>query len=58
MAKLVIQEHDSEDEYCVFATVAGTERFIAKCSSVQPATHVIEFGPATRAECERYVRGG
>ncbi len=60
MSKPIIGKHDDDDknEYCVFATVAGTERFIKKCSSVVPAIYINEFGPATYAECEKYMRGG
>jgi hypothetical protein len=49
---------EDEADWCVFGTVAGTDRLIAKSSAVLPSTYVQEYGPATREECERYMRGG
>lgn len=41
--------------YCVFSWIGINSMMIAKCDAVVPAVYTKVYGPATHADCERYI---
>jgi len=46
---------DAAANYCVFSWIGINRMMIAKCDAIVPAVYTKVFGPASYAECDRYV---
>ena len=46
---------ESEQGFCVFQRIEGTEVLIAKCDAIVLAIFQRIFGPASYGECKKYV---
>jgi hypothetical protein len=46
---------DSGNNYCVFLLIGTNIMMIAKCDAILPAVYTKVFGPASHADCEKYI---